>query len=287
MPNPETPMRRLAALLIALLLPALASAQDYPPYDNIWVNDRAEVLGAPAEERITNQLRKLAIETGVQATVLTLPTRWGYRGETLEAFATGLFNHWGIGDAERNDGILVLVLTTDREMRIELGSGYPRGFDAVAQEIIDDVFVPAFGRDDFEAGIEAGTDVVAYRIARAHAAGDPPRTAPGDDTGDAVDLGLGALAMALFGGFALFGRRIGDRFRRCPNCGTRGIRTARETLERATRHKAGRGRKTVTCPHCGHQESATYTISRVRGSSSSGGSFGGGSSSGGGASGRW
>lgn len=281
-------MPRLFAALFALILPAIAVAQDYPGYDNIWVNDQAEVLGEPAEERITAELQRLAEETGVQATVLTLHTRWGYAGDSLESFATGLFNHWGIGDADRNDGILVLVVTTDREMRIELGSGYPRGYDAVAQEIIDDVFIPAFGQADFEGGIEAGTLVVADRIAREHAAGNAPApVADNDGTGDAATVGVFAALFAIFAGWIAFGRRLIDRFRRCPSCGRRGLDITRETLERATRHSTGRVRTDIICPHCDYQETRTKTTARIRNSSSSGGSFGGGSSSGGGASGRW
>lgn len=280
-------MTRLAALLFALVLPAFAAAQDYPSYDNIWVNDQAEVLGDPAEQRLTTALEALADDTGVQATILTLHTRWGYPGDSLESFATGLFNTWGIGDATRNDGILILVLTTDREMRIELGSGYPSGYDAVAREIIDDTFIPAFGADDFEGGIESGTLVVIDRIAREHAAGNPPAPVAGDGSGDKGSLGFGLAIMAVFGVIAVFGRRIADRFRRCPNCGERGLDIHRETLRAATRNSTGSGRKTVVCPHCHHENSSTYTISRIRSSSSSGGSFGGGSSSGGGASGRW
>jgi len=288
----KDPMPRLVARLLSVLalclLPALAAGQDYPGYGSIWVNDQADVLGEATEERITTALQRLAEETGVQATVLTLHTRWGYSGDSLEAFATRLFNAWGIGDAERNDGILVLVLTTDREMRIELGAGYPDGYNAVAQEIIDEVFLPAFGRSDFEGGIEAGVEAIATRIAREHAAGNPPQpVSSGSDTGDAARIGVFATLFALFAGWLAVGRRIVDRFRRCPTCGVRGVRTTRETLKPATRHSTGRGRRTVICPHCGHEHSTTYKISRVRSSSTSGGSFGGGSSSGGGASGRW
>jgi hypothetical protein len=42
----------------------------------------------------------------------------------IESFATNLFNAWGIGDAERNDGVLLLVARDDRLVRIELGAGY-------------------------------------------------------------------------------------------------------------------------------------------------------------------
>lgn len=279
---------QLIALLALWVLPALAAAQDYPSYDNIWVNDQADVLGDAAEDRLTEALQGLADETGVQASVLTLHTRWGYPGDSLETFATGLFNDWGIGNADRNDGILVLVLTTDREMRIELGSGYPAGYDAVAQEIIDEVFLPAFGQSDFEGGIEAGTEAVITRIAREHAAGNAPQpVSSGGESGDAARIGVFATLFALFAGWLAFGRRIADRIRRCPSCGARGVHTTRETLKQPTRTSTGRGRRTVTCPHCGYVHNSTYTISRTRSSSSSGGSFGGGSSSGGGASGRW
>lgn len=278
----------LIALLAALLLPTVASAQDYPAYDNIWVNDQADVLGEPTEQRLRAELQQLADETGVQATVLTLHTRWGSPGASLEGFATGVFNEWGIGDAARNDGILVLVLTTDREMRIELGSGYPVGYDAVAQEIIDDIFIPAFGQADFEGGIEAGTQAVADRIAREHAAGNPPQPVSGrDGAGRSARVGVLGALFAIFAVWVTFGRRISDRIRRCPSCGARGVHTSREILQSATRQSTGRGRRTVTCPHCGHESRSIYTIARAGRSSSSGGSFGGGSSSGGGASGRW
>ena len=56
-------------------------------------------------------------------TIITLESQAPYApDETLEEFATNLFNNWGIGDAARNDGILVLVLPDDRAMRIELGA---------------------------------------------------------------------------------------------------------------------------------------------------------------------
>ncbi|MCB1339074.1 MAG: TPM domain-containing protein [Maritimibacter sp.] len=283
-------MIRPAALALALILPALASAQGYPDYDNIWLNDQAEVIDEAAEARITQDLQALADETGVQATVLTLRSRWGYPGETLEEFATGLFNAWGIGDASRNDGILVLVLVDDREMRVELGSGYAAGYDAVAKEIIDTEFIPAFGRNDFSGGIERGTGAVIARIAREQAAGNVPAPVAdtdGDTSGGLVG-GIFAALFALLAGGRVFGRRITDRFSRCPSCGERGIHSHRETLQRATRTSTGRGEKTVTCPHCGYENTSSYTIPRItRSSSSSSGSFGGGSSSGGGASGRW
>ena len=284
-------MKRLIALIFALVLPALAFAQSWPVYQNTYVNDYANVVEDGAEGRITAALKSLREETGIEATVLTLYTRWGYEDAgTLEAFATGLFNHWGIGNAETNDGILILVVSEDREMRVELGSGYGSAFDREAQDIIDRVFLPAFRDGSFSNGIEDGTAAVIERIARVnYTGGQPPAAAGGAGvSGGFIGAIFGAL-VALIVGAAVFGRRISDRFTRCPQCGERGVSTVRNVLEKATTAAAGQGEKIVTCPHCGYHASTAYTISRISrsSSSSSGGSFGGGSSSGGGASGRW
>jgi uncharacterized protein len=278
-------MKRLLVLVFALFLPAALLAQSWPVYENIYVNDYANVIEEGAEGRITKALTSLREETGIEATVLTLYTRWGYETGSLEDFATGLFNHWGIGNADRNDGILVLVVSEDREMRIELGAGYPAGFNREAQDIIDRIFIPAFKQDDFSTGIEDGTAAVITRIARANYAGEAPAASSGGGGGAFVGAIVAAFA-ALIGG-ALFGRRITDRFRKCPQCGKRGLHSERHTLESATTSSQGRGEKTVSCASCGYTVTTQFTIPRRSTSSSSGGSFGGGSSSGGGASGRW
>lgn len=280
-------LARLAAVIL-LILPLTATAQQesWPVYATTYVNDYAELLPDDVEGRIAKSLKVLREDTGVEATVLTLPTRQGYTPtDSMEDFATRLFNHWGIGDASRNDGILIMVLRNDREMRIELGSGYGSAFNRESQDIIDRVFLPDFQDDNYAAGIEDGTYAVIERIARVHAAGGTP-TFERDETGTAVGWTLGLLAV---GGslLAIFWRRIRDRISRCPECGARGIHTTRHTLERATRSQQGRGQRITDCPHCGYHAVNAFTIARVTSSSSSGGSFGGGSSSGGGASGRW
>lgn len=279
-------MKRLAAVLLALLLPALAQGQSWPVYETTYVNDYANIIEQGAESRITSALKSLREETGIEATVLTLHTRWGYENTGgLESFATGLFNHWGIGNAETNDGILVLVVSEDREMRVELGSGYGRAFNREAQDIVDRIFLPAFREGDYSNGIEAGTGAVITRIARVHYAGGEPEGS-GSGVGGIAGAIIGAV-FALFAGLAVFGRRLSDRFSRCPECGQRGIHTQKTVLESATRAATGRGEKSTDCPHCGYHGVVSYTIPRRTSSSSSGGSFGGGSSSGGGASGRW
>ncbi len=283
-------MKRLIAGVFALILPLAALAESWPVYQNTYVNDYANVIEEGAEGRITTALKSLRQETGIEATVLTIYTRWGYENTgSLESFATGLFNHWGIGNAETNDGILVLVIPEDREMRVELGSGYGDAFNREAQDIVDRIFLPAFREGRYSQGIEDGTAAVIERIAWVHYAGGEPEASGGSGGGAGVAGAVVGAILALMAAAALFWRRIMDRFTRCPECGARGIHTKRQVLDRATRSSTGRGEKITDCPHCGYHAVTTFTIPRITrsSSSSSGGSFGGGSSSGGGASGRW
>lgn len=311
-----TPAKALVPLalvtVLAVLFPASASAQDLPAPEYTSVNDFAGLLDLDGTRVLDQALIALHDETGVQGTVVTLTDRARYGGhDGLEAFATRLFNDWGVGQVDRNDGFMVLVLRDDREARITLGAGYPASADARAAQIMDKVMLPAFRNGQMSAGITNGTLAVIDQIARPHAQGlglTPP--AQSDPAPQGAAGGLAAMAGLAFG--LLFLRRQRRR-RRCPECGHSPVMV--ETAARRDPRQDGGWQVaadlvTRICPACGWREQhqmptpqiTTYAptgsiLSRSanpawrsatprRGSRSCGG-FGGGSSSGGGASGRW
>lgn len=278
---------RFILTIIVMLWAGLASAEPYPAYQSLGVNDFAHVLTADEAKALDAKLTDLRDKTGIEFTVLTLPSRADYDpSPTLESFATRLFNGWGIGNAERNDGILLLVLVQDREVRIELGSGYSPEYDIPAQDIIRTAILPAFRSGDLPGGISAGTDEIIARIADRWAQGLPPQ--PTDQGKGWLDRIANFAVFIVFGlvtALIVFGRRLRGRFKRCPNCGHRGLDMTREITTQATRSQPGQGVWISHCPTCGWDHREGFTTRA--GSGSSGGSFGGGSSSGGGASGRW
>ncbi len=149
------PMRFFIFVIYLFALPAVA--QNYPDYASTYVNDFAGLLNSDTKRRVTGMLRNVKEERGVEMTVVTVESRNDYGDfDAIEPFATGLFNFWGIGDAKRNDGILILVARRDRDMRIELGAGYPPVFDDRVKRVIDHHFIPYFREDNYAAGIEAG-----------------------------------------------------------------------------------------------------------------------------------
>jgi uncharacterized protein len=148
---------KLALFLIILCLSSFASSQVYPARPADSLNDFADVLDQDSETRIREMLSRFKQNRQIEMKVITIGsvTDYGFDGE-IEPFATGLFNYWGIGDAARNDGILMLIAIQDRSMRLELGAGYPKQMDRTAKNIIDQVMIPAFKQQNYASGIEKG-----------------------------------------------------------------------------------------------------------------------------------
>lgn len=155
-------MRNLLATLAMFCLSVTgAMAQSFPDPIEIYVNDFGNLLSDRQEAEIRERLRQLREDQRVEFTVVTIRSMaiYDYEG-AIEPFATGWFNHWGIGDASRDDGVMMLVSRDDRTMRIEVGRGYGSDLNAPMKRIIDETIIPYFRRDDYPGGILAGTDAV-------------------------------------------------------------------------------------------------------------------------------
>ena len=277
-------------ILFWLFMGLSAYAQTLPEPASDGVNDFADLLPPEVEARIAESLAQGRAETGVHVVLVTMERIADYGGadQRIEDYAKSLFNAWGIGDVARNDGVLILVARSDREMRIALGAGYPVIWDNAAQRVIDRYFLPAFREDRYADGIEVGVPATFDLIARPYVAGNPPPE-PEVPVGDMVETVLAAL-LVLGGGLMAFRHRIGAvfaRFRTCPTCGHRGLRQSRRVLDDPTKTREGKGEVIRECLSCATRTVIPFTLPAKSSSSGSSGGFGGGSSSGGGASGRW
>jgi len=292
----------IGAVVFTLLQPLTADAQSWPQHENKYINDYADLINDKDEAKLRADLEALYADKGVEFTVLTLPDRAPFQTSgTYEDFSIGVFNEWKIGDAEKNNGILLLVLRDTHELSIELGTAYADDVDLVAGEIIDQVIVPAFRNDAYSQGIVDGADAVMRRIAKFEPPVVPAPIQVAEPAGETDEKGssgswlLGIIGALLAGGigWGIFGRRIKDSVSRCPSCNARGIHTERKILEPATQESAGRGEEIVTCPKCGYTASTAFTIAMLAAHDTNAedkkddDSFGGGQSSGGGASGTW
>lgn len=155
----------LPLFLSFLFLSASLVAQTYPDRPAEFVSDFANIMDDEEEQRITLSLSDLKQSRDLEMKIVTINTMadYGFTGE-IEPFATGLFNYWGIGDANRNDGILMLIAIDDRAMRIELGAGYPTHLNQTAKTIIEEIMIPHFKNGNYTYGIEKAVFEISHLI---------------------------------------------------------------------------------------------------------------------------
>jgi uncharacterized protein len=90
---------------------------------------------------------------------VTLSSLQGY---TIEDFGYQLGRHWGIGTAELDNGVLLIIAPNERKVRIEIGYGLePILTDALAKVIIENAILPRFRAGDFAGGIKGGVRDIA------------------------------------------------------------------------------------------------------------------------------
>jgi uncharacterized protein len=150
-------------LLIALALAATALAADPPvPQYQGYVTDLAGVIPADSRQRITQTIEDLKRQTGAEIAVLTVPTT-----EPLDDFsyAMRVADAWKVGAKGEDTGVLILLATQDRKLRILTGYGVEGILpDGLVGRIQDRDILPAFREGRLGEGLERGVATIAKRI---------------------------------------------------------------------------------------------------------------------------
>lgn len=141
-------------LSIALLLfLKQASAVSYPSPTG-FVNDFADIYSSLFEKNLEENLRQFEATTSAEIAVATIKS---LDDEVLEDFAVRLFERWQIGKKGTDDGLLLLIVVDDRDIRMEVGYGLePYITDGRAGAIIREDIVPDFGNGQYEEGTQKG-----------------------------------------------------------------------------------------------------------------------------------
>jgi len=151
-------LRSLLVLLLWLGLGLAGRAQQVPapPSPPRLVNDLAQVLQPQEVAALEQKLVSYNDSTTSQIAVVTVPT---LGGSEIADYAQKLYESWGIGSKNNNNGILVLVAVQDRQARIQTGYGLEGAVpDALAKRIISNTLGPAFSQKQYYAGLDRATD---------------------------------------------------------------------------------------------------------------------------------
>ena len=219
------------------------------------------------------------------------------------SFSQQLFESWGVGDDELDNGLGILLVKDMREVRFHTGYGLEGVLpDATCVQIQQDYMLPSFREGDYSEGMVLGVEAVDGLLTN----GELPRAKRSDEDGSAMVLALVITLLFIVVPLAFVIRSV-LASSKCPNCGKHALRvTERAIVEKTATHVTIH--ETLVCDNC--HTTHTRTTRRNNGGGggilflpmgfggmggrgggfgggSFGGGFGGGSFGGGGGGSRW
>ena len=294
-------------IILSLLVCLFAQAKEYTVQEipMVHLQDRTRYVSNPdgilspsSVATMDSILYALEQKTGIQTLVVAVT---GIEGGDCFDFAHRLGQEWGVGQKERNNGLVILLSTDERCVQFATGYGLEGVLpDAICKRIQSRYMVEHLGKDDWDAGMVAGIRAVnGYLDGSMENIGSKEE---GDDSALLIFMGL------IFGSIILISVIVGIFGNRCPKC------KKRHALHRISSQVISRKFGVITsevtyiCKYCGHrvtmkEQSSDPNFRGPRnggptifmggggfgrgGGGFSGGSFGGGSFGGGGAGSRF
>ena len=141
-------------LVLALIVWSGSALAQAVPALTGRVVDAADVLSPRTEDALTLRLADWEAESSDQIVVLTVPD---LQGRTIEGYGVAVGRAWGLGEAELDNGAVLILAPNDRQVRIEVGYGLEGTLtDAASSVIIQTRMVPALRAGDYDAAVTEG-----------------------------------------------------------------------------------------------------------------------------------
>jgi len=231
----------------------------YPERPQGYINDYARILGDTTA--LEQKLDKFETDSTNEIAVVTINS---LDDVSIEEYATTLFEKWGIGKEDVDNGVLLIVAVDDREVRIEVGYGLEGALpDVTAGTIIRNEITPNFSEGNYVRGVERGVEAVIQSIAGEYDREDEDTSSTNWTLIIIIIIVIAIVAIYIFS-------------KKGKGGGSKGTKSTRKT---------SRTRRSSRTSWPGSFRSGGSSSSGSGGSSFGG--FGGGSSGGGGASGKW
>ena len=151
---------KVSAFLLCLILFLVSSFAQAAlvaiPELKTRVTDLTQTLSASQQAALEQKLAAFEQKKGSQIALLIVPTT---QPEDIAQYSIRVADAWKLGREKVDDGLLILIATEDRKMRIEVGYGLEGPIpDLTAKRVINEVISPKFKLGDFYGGLDSGVD---------------------------------------------------------------------------------------------------------------------------------
>jgi uncharacterized protein len=153
-------VRRVLTIILILFAVQSFGASKQPPEpnkgDRAFVLDQANVLTEQQEIALCYKLKKYYDSTSNQFAVLIEES---LEGDDAFNYSHRVARAWGVGEADKDNGLLIYVATRDRKTFVQVGRGLEGAIaDMHVQRVIDHIMIPNFKSVGFYEGIDKATD---------------------------------------------------------------------------------------------------------------------------------
>jgi uncharacterized protein len=156
-------MRFLLSLTIALaMICSMAYAVSFPSPVG-YVNDFADVLTTSQSYDLESTMDSFEQSTSVEIAIITTND---LQNETIEMYSVEIFQQWGIGKKGQDNGLLIVLVPSTKQYRIEVGYGLEATLnDAKVGRIGRECFQTYFANDSYYEGFSCALQGITSEIA--------------------------------------------------------------------------------------------------------------------------
>ncbi len=149
-------MRHFLLFILLLLNSIVYKAQSFPERPVNYVNDAASAIPDDQERLMNMKLKAFEDSTSNQLFVYVAES---LNGQAMSDLCQQIFHQWGIGQKNKNNGMLIAVFVKDRKSRIHVGYGLEGAVpDVLTQRIQKEYMNPYFKEGDYYGGVNAAVD---------------------------------------------------------------------------------------------------------------------------------
>jgi len=133
-------------------------AEDFPPQSKNIVTDYTNTLSSGEKDALEQKLTAFNDSTSSQVAIVILGSVGNY---DIADYSVQLYNRWGIGQKEKNNGVLILVAKEDRKVWITTGYGMEGVFpDALAKRVVNNHLLPNFKEGNYYEGLDEAVNAI-------------------------------------------------------------------------------------------------------------------------------
>lgn len=153
-------IKYLLLIVAFLMMQSIVAQYQIPekPKFQTSVYDYVKLLSSKEKTALENKLIKYSDSTSTQIVIAIIKST---KGENIAYLGAQWLTKWGIGDAKKDNGILITLAKDDRKININTGYGVEHLLtDFTSRQIIEYTILPEFKKGGFYKGLDKGTDAI-------------------------------------------------------------------------------------------------------------------------------